>query len=100
MLHDDALTTTAIQAAFTEGITAMGGTVVETFDDGECLFARSVLPRAREVLPNDRVQDGVALRATETDVWIHPYVFRQICSNGAIIAHAVQTRLLDRVDSL
>ncbi len=100
MLHDDRLTTTAIQAAFTEEINAMGGTVVETFDDGERLFARSVLPRAREVLPNDRARDGVALRATETDVWIHPYVFRQICSNGTIIAHAVSTRRLDRVDSL
>src|SRR5262249_45146819 len=32
--------------------------------------------------------------------WIHPYVFRQVCSNGAIIAHAVQTRRIEGIDSL
>ncbi len=62
----------------------MGGTVTEICQDGERLFARSILARVREVLPDDRVQDGVALRATGGAVWIHPYVFRQICSNGAI----------------
>jgi hypothetical protein len=100
MLHDNRLTTTAIQAAFVEEITAIGGTVADIFDDGERLFVRSVLPRAREVLPKDRVQDGVALRATGGDVWIHPYVFRQVCSNGAIVAHAVQTRRIDGIDFL
>src|SRR4051812_47842312 len=100
MPHFDRLTTGAIQEAFAAEITAMGGTVAEVFDEGERLFARSVLTRAREVLPNDRVRDGVALRATGGDVWIHPYVFRQICSNGAIIAHAVQTGRIEGVDSL
>jgi hypothetical protein len=100
MPHFDRLPTGVIREAFAEEITAMGGTVAETFDDGERLFARSVLTRAREVLPKDRVRDGVALRATGQDVWIHPYVFREICSNGAIIAHALQTSRIEGVDSL
>jgi hypothetical protein len=55
-----------------------------------------VLPDEREVQHRDRVRGGVALRATEDDVWVHPYVFRQICSNGAIIARATQTRHIER----
>lgn len=96
----DRLTTTAIQETFAEEITALGGTVAEVFDDGERLFARSVLTRVREVLPNDRVRDGVALRATGRDIWIHPYAFRQVCSNGAIIAHALQAGRIEDIDSL
>ena len=54
----------------------------------------------REVKRDDRVRDGVALRATDHEIWIHPYVFRQVCSNGAIIAQAVQTRRIENVDDL
>jgi hypothetical protein len=100
MPHDDRLTSAAIHAAFAQEISAMGGSVSDVFDDGARLFARSVLPRTREVLPKDRVQDGVGLRAAEGSVWVHPYVFRQVCSNGAIIAHALQTRRIDDVDQL
>jgi Domain of unknown function (DUF932) len=100
MPHFDRLTTAAIQEAFSEEIAAMGGTVAEVFDDGERLFARSVLARVREVQRDDRVRDGVALRATDHEVRIHPYVFRQVCSNGAIIAQAVQSRRIEDVDDL
>ena len=48
--------------------------------------------------PGDRVQGGVALRATEDDVWVHPYVFRQVCTNGAIIARATQTLHIEPSD--
>ena len=95
MLHDNPLTTAAIQAAFSEEITAMGGTVKDVFNDGERLFARSILTRTREVVPRDRVQDGVALRATEGEICVHPYTFRQVCSNGAIIVQSVQSRRIE-----
>lgn len=100
MLHDDRLTTGAIHEAFADEVTASGGTVAEVFDDGERLFARAVLDRTREVLPDDRFREGVGLRAAGGDVWIHPYVFRQICSNGAIIAHAVQGGRIEGVDAM
>ncbi len=98
--HDNELTTAAIGAVFTEEIAALGGTVTEIFDDGARLFARSVLPRTREVVPGDRVQDGIALRATDREVWVHPYVFRQVCSNGAIMAHAGQSWQIDDIELL
>lgn len=89
------LTTAELRALFAEEITAAGGTVSDTFDDGTCLFARSILPQVREVRKADRVQGGVALRARDREVWVHPYLFRVVCSNGAILAHAVQTRYVE-----
>ncbi len=34
--------------------------------------------------------------ANDTDILIHPYVFRVVCGNGAIMAQAVQTRHIAR----
>jgi hypothetical protein len=98
MLRDAFPTTAEIQALFAEQITAAGGTVADTFDDGARLFTRSLLPAVREVQKGDQVQGGVALRAAEADVWVHPYVFRLVCRNGAIRAHALQTRHVEAHD--
>jgi hypothetical protein len=85
-------TTAAIKALFAEEISAAGGAVSDTFHDGVRLFVRSILPRVRAVRTADNVQGGVALRACGREVWVHPYVFRLVCRNGAIMAHAIQTR--------
>jgi hypothetical protein len=85
------LTTAAIKALFAEEITGAGGVVSDTFDDGTRLFTRSILPRVQKVWAADQVQGGVALRAGEREAWVHPYVFRLVCRNGAIWAHALQT---------
>src|SRR6266852_1393915 len=90
------LTTGQIKAVFKEEISAAGGTISDTFDDDTRLFARSILPHVREVRNNDQVQGGVALRATEEKIWVHPYLFRQVCRNGAIMAQALQTPLVER----
>jgi hypothetical protein len=52
----------------------------------------------REVSKGDRLQGGVALRACDQEILVHPYVFRQVCTNGAIRAHAIETRHLVRED--
>jgi hypothetical protein len=81
-----------ISTLFAKEIAAAGGTVTESLFVGDRLFARSTLPAMREVRLGDKLQAGVALRATDCEVWVHPYVFRQVCRNGAIVAHALQTR--------
>jgi len=83
-----------VKAHFAKEIAAAGGTVTEALFVGDRLFLRSTLPALREVRVGDKLQAGVALRATEREVWVHPYVFRQVCRNGAIVAHALQTRHL------
>jgi hypothetical protein len=83
-----------IKTVFTEEILAAHGTVTDIFHDQNRLFARSILPWVADVRPRDKVQGGVALRAVDEDVFIHPYVFRQVCRNGAIMAHAIESRQL------
>lgn len=90
--------TNQIAAAFAEEITSLGGTVRDSHDDGEALFARAVLPRHDEVRRGDRIQGGVALRTTGPLILIHPYTFRLVCTNGAIVAHVTATHEVRRVE--
>jgi hypothetical protein len=99
MSHGNSLTTADIRAIFTDEIVAQGGNVTDIFDDGARLMARSILPRVREVRRDDRVQGGVALRADGPEIWVHPYVFRQVCSNGAIMAWATESRCIEVPES-
>ena len=61
---------------------------------------RAVLPLYRDVQRNDTMQCGVALRATDDEVRVHPYLFRLVCTNGAIMAHAVQSRRIKDLNAL
>jgi hypothetical protein len=90
-------TTGQLTSCFTREIDEAGGQVLDVYDDGHRLFLRAILARTWEVRPKDGVQGGVALRTTEGEVLVHPYVFRQVCRNGAIVAQAIQTRRVDRV---
>ncbi len=95
---DELLTTAQLGALFGEEVTAAGGAVSETFDDGIRLFTRCTLDRVRVVQPGDTLRAGVALRASATDVRVHPYVFRQVCRNGAIVAHSLHSCQIDTND--
>ena len=92
-------TTGDIRAVFVEEIASLGGTVPDVYDDEERLFARAVLPVDADILPGDRVRGGVAVRVTGPELLVHPYTFRQVCSNGAIAAQAIDTRRLERMES-
>ena len=89
-------TTQEFEALFTEELAAVGGAVLDAYRDDQHFFARGVLPAEREAAPGDKLQGGVALRATEDELRVHPYVFRQVCRNGAIFARTLGTRHLRR----
>ena len=86
------LTTAQIHSIFEEEVKSAGGKVTDSFDDGTLLFTRAVLPEVKKVARRDRVDKGVALKAAWEDIWVHPYVFRRVCINGAIVAQAVATK--------
>jgi hypothetical protein len=86
MLPPSTLTTARVLDVFAEELAARGGHITETFHDDKWLFTRSILPDVEEVRPGDRVQGGVALKATGSGVWLYPYLFRKVCANGAIFA--------------
>lgn len=85
------LSTSVILELFTDSIQACSGTVTETFHDQRHLFVRSLLPKVQESRPNDLMQAGIASRATEYEACIYPYLFREVCSNGAIMAATVDS---------
>jgi hypothetical protein len=89
-------TTHDIRDAFADEITALGGSVADVHQDGERLYARAVLPAQAEVRPGDYVRAGVAVRTAGPEILVHPYTLRQVCTNGAIAAHAVGTRRVER----
>lgn len=88
----NSLTAACLLQVFSEEIFAHGGKVSDTFNDGDRLFVRSILPQTGDVAAKDRLQSGVAMKACDGDVWIHPYVFRLVCRNGAITAQTLASR--------
>jgi hypothetical protein len=88
-----------IEAAFQQAIAPYGGVIWDRYGDDERLFVRSVYPHVREFMPGDQFQRGVAIRVTGETIVVHPYLFRQVCQNGAILAWAVDSRRIDRVKS-
>lgn len=92
MHSDDGLTMQAILELFREELACHGGKVADVVDDGKRLFTRGLLPRVEEARARDRLQGGVALKARGHEVWLHPYVFRLVCRNGAIAAQSFQSR--------
>ena len=100
MCDFDCSMTEEILEAFAETVSAREGKVLETFHQPGQLFVRSVLPQAEEIRPGDKVQGGVALRATDTAAWVYPYVFRLVCKNGAIMAHATEGHEIPNLDSV
>lgn len=93
---DGWIATSQIATIFAEEIKSAGGSVTDGFKNGALLFTRSVLPEFTQVAPGDRLQPGVAVRANDAEVFVSPYVFRLVCSNGAIMARALHSRRISR----
>jgi len=91
-------TTQDICATVVEELTLVGGTVSDEFDDGSRLFLRAILPTADKVQPKDTVQGGIAVMVDEEEVEVRPYVFREVCRNGAIMPQLMRARHILRVD--
>ena len=100
MCDFDCFMTQEILEAFTAEISSREGKVIDTFHQPGQLFVRSVLPPGEEIRVGDKVQGGVALRATDTAAWVYPYVFRLVCKNGAIMAHAAAGRELPNLEGV
>ena len=90
--------TSAIREAFQQAVADAGGTVTDAYIDGHRLFLRSTFPNPQDVKPGDGTQRGVALRTRDNEILVHPYLFRQVCRNGSILARAVETRRIERFE--
>lgn len=91
-------TTSEISRAFTDEISTLGGFVSDSYEDEGRLFMRAQLSAERDVLPGDTLKAGIALRTVGPVVSVHPYIYRKVCSNGAIAAQVTGTRAIRRVE--
>jgi len=94
------ITTAELKDIFGEEVRAAGGAVTGAFDHKGLVLARSTLPWVREVRPKDHVQGGVAMRASTYEIWVHPYLFRQVCENGAIVCWTTRSSRIRELYSL
>lgn len=91
-------TTQDIDATVVEELAFLGGTVSDRFDDGQRLFLRALLPISDEVCPKDVVEGGIAVRTVGQKIEVCPYIFRQVCRNGAIMPQVAEIEHIERVD--
>ncbi|MDH3590372.1 MAG: hypothetical protein OER88_00725 [Planctomycetota bacterium] len=75
-----------MEGLFAEEVTTLGGRVTDTVTHGRRLYARGILPRGADVAVDDRVEPGVALRYTGDEIEVRPWVLREVCRNGAVLA--------------
>ena len=87
-----------INATVVDELAFLGGTVSDRFADGRRLFLRALLPLSDEVRPKDVVEGGIAVRTVGHEIEVCPYLFRQVCRNGAIMPQVIETRRIERVD--
>lgn len=90
-------TTRELHRCFSDTMRELGAETLDGFDDGDTLWVRSVLPLSREVRRGDVVNAGVALRTSAGAIMVHPFLLRQVCTNGAVRAHALETRVIQRL---
>ena len=90
------LSTKSMRAIFNAGFpTPAGPSLMFLRTVIDCLPTAETLPSLCEVRRGDQMKGGVALKAAGCDVSVHPYLFRLVCRNGAIRAHAIQTRRIN-----
>ena len=87
-----------ILESFEYEVRELGGTLRDVYAEGDLLFARAILPDEMDVRPGDRVHGGVAVRTHDTEILVHPYTYRVICTNGAITVSSSGSRIVQRVE--
>ena len=83
---------------FSEEIAQLNGTVASSHCSKRFLFLRALVPLRGEVRENDQIRHGVAVRAREGQLTVHPYSFREVCTNGAIHVLNVSSQQFDLHD--
>ncbi len=86
-----------LRELFIDQVTRSGGTIQDVYDDSGQLYVRARLPQVKEVRRRDRVQNGVAMCASGPVIQVHPYTFREVCTNGAIMPRVIGRQTFERI---
>lgn len=82
-------------SAFAFELAEAGGEIGRSTTHLGSLYAYGLLPQTAEVAPGDVHTAGVAMRATVDRIWIFPYLVRQVCVNGAIMAQVLDPGVIE-----
>lgn len=80
-------TLNAAVEAFAGAIESAHGVMKNRTVNPRGAYCRALLPMKEEVRPRDVLHQGAALRMHPRQIEVVPFVFRQVCSNGAIWSH-------------
>ena len=76
---------------FTEEVKQRGGNVTDVFHQGGRLYVRSLLPHVAERATQRSHARRRSAAFHDDELWLHPYLFRQVCRNGAIMAQSIES---------
>ena len=88
-----------VRSTFFEAVARNGGSIREVLQDSDAIIVRALLPGTAEVRPDDVHHRGIAMRCSGPTIELHPYTFREVCSNGAIMAQSIDSIRLNRCES-
>lgn len=88
-----------IEDAFSQAVDQSGGSVTDRFEDDGLLILRAVTQKCENIQTGDQLNAGVALMCDGPKIDIHPYIFRQVCRNGAIMPQVIGSESLTRETS-
>jgi len=86
-----------MQSGFQKAVAAQGGLVIDLLHAKDRLYARATIPVHDFVGPGDRMQRGVAMRASLQEARINPYLFRALCRNGHILPIPMGAHRLENI---
>jgi hypothetical protein len=87
-----------IAAVFEQECRERGAAGVDCYQNDGRLIARAVFGPARAVRPGDEIRGGVAIRVEGAEVVVHPFTWRQVCTNGAIAPLVHGSHRIERLE--
>lgn len=84
------VTLNELATAFAVEVVEVGGALQRSLSEEGRLYAFAHLPHMDEAAPHDFIGGGIAMRASNSAVGIHPYVVRQACINGFVMSRALE----------
>lgn len=89
MAHRAKMTLDELGAAFASEVLEAGGELERSVKEEGRLYVCAHLPYLDDLGAGDFIGAGIAMRASRTAIGIHPYVVRQACITGLVLARVL-----------
>ncbi len=86
-----------IRVLFEDVLASQGGQLKDSMQHADRCFLRGVLPDRFQVRAADFMRPGVAVMTAADAVCMHPFLYREVCDNGAILCETTQSCTVQRI---